>query len=285
MSFLLSTNSDIPKYTLSYVDDFYMYCDMEDRSIMIQHVDETNIQFDTKFKATGNCISYYKILNYSDYKVFKSNNYKLDTLKNLIELELSKCIFNYLDEVQIKLVKQHFGEYGSLDFSKITNSVAVEDNVHLFILKTTRFKNKDDAVPSEHEDIFLFDSEQKQVYVQTEKYKHPLLEVFTASRFSNTKIGVYESMTTDSFKVMIDNGLMGTVVCYCNNKLTIYDNTFGDIKRFDDPIEIHNLLNFLMLELITDSPSVLMTNYINEYDLDLNSLSSEQLKAVVMADY
>lgn len=282
---LLSTNSDMPKYTLSYVDDFYMYCDMEDRSIMIQHVDETNIQFDTKFKATGNCFSYYKVLHYSDYKVFKANDYKLDTLKNLIGLELSKCIFNYLDEDQIKLVKQRFGEYGSLNFSKITNSVAVEDNVHLFILKTMRFENKDDTVPHDHEETFLFDSEKKQVYVQNEKNTHSLLKIFTASRFSSTKIDVYESMTTDSFKLMIDNGLMGTVVCYENDKLTTYDNTFGEIKHFDNPTEITAFLNDLMLELVTYDPSPLMTNYVNEYDLDLKSMSVDQLKAVVMADY
>lgn len=282
---LLSTNSNIPKYTLSYVDDFYMYCDMEDRSIMIQHVDETNIQFDTKFKATGNCVSYQKVLHYSDYKVFKANDYKLDTLKNLIELELSRCIFNYLDEHQIKLVKQRFGEYGSLDFSKITNSVAVEDNVHLFVMKTMRFKNKDDAVPSDYEETFLFDSEKKQVYIQNEKNKHPLLEVFTASRFSDTKIDVYESMTTESFKVMIDNGLMGTIVCYDNKKLTVYDNTFGDIKHFDTPTEITAFLNDLMLELVTYDPSILMKNYVSEYELELESMSVDQLKAVIMADY
>jgi len=282
---LLSTNSNIPKYTLSYVDDFYMYCDMEDRSIMIQLVDETNIQFDTKFKATGNCVSYQKILNYSDYKLFKANDYKLDTLQSLIELELSRCIFNCLDEYQIKLVKQRFGEYGSLYFSKITNSVAVEDNVHLFIMKTMRFQNKDDTVPSDHKETFLFDSEKKQVYVQNEKTKHSLLEVFTASRFSDTKIGVYESMTTDSFKVMIDNGLMGTVVCYDNDKLTVYDNTFGDIKYFDNPTAITAFLNDLMLELVTYDPSILMKNYVIEYDLELESMSVDQLKAVIMADY
>lgn len=282
---LLSTNSNIPKYTLSYVDDFYMYCDMEDRSIMIQHVDETNIQFDTKFKATGNCFSYHKVLHYSDYKLFKANDYKLDTLKSLIELELSRCIFNCLDEHQIKLVKQRFGEYGSLDFSKITNSVAVEDNVHLFIMKTMRFQNKDDTVPSDHKETFLFDSEKKQVYVQNEKNKHPLLEVFTASRFSDTNIDIYESMTTDSFKVMIDNGLMGTVVCYDKDKLTIYDNTFGDIKHFNNPTEIHAFLTDLMLELVTYDPSKLMKNYVKEYDLDLESMSVDQLKAVIMADY
>jgi hypothetical protein len=258
---------------------------MEDRSIMIQHVDETNIQFDTKFKATGNCFSYYKVLHYSDYTVFKANDYKLDTLKNLIELELSKCIFNYIDEHHIKLVKQRFGEYGSLDFSKITSSITVDNHVHLFILKTMRFENKDAAVPSDHKETFLFDSEKKQVYVQNEKNKHPLLDVFTASRFSDTKIGVYESMTTESFKVMIDNGLMGTVVCYDNEKLTIYDNTFGDIKHFDSPTEITAFLNDLMLELVTYDPSILMKNYVSEYDLELKNMSVDQLKAVVMADY
>lgn len=286
---LLSTNSDIPKYTLSYVDDFYMYCDMEDRSIMIQHVDETNIQFDTKFKSTGNCFSYYKVLHYSDYTMFKANDYKLDTLKSLIELELSRCIFNYIDEDQIKLVKQRFGDYGSLDFSKITSSITVDNHVHLFILKTMRFENKDAAVPSDHKETFLFDSEKKQVYVQNEKNKHSnkhsFLEIFTASRFSCTKIDIYESMITDSFKLMIDNGLMGTVVCYDNDSLTVYDNTFGDIKRFDEPSAIYAFLTDLMLELITYDPSTLMMSYVKEYDLDLKNLSSDQLKAVFMADY
>jgi hypothetical protein len=92
-------------------------------------------------------------------------------------------------------------------------------------------------------------------------------------------------MTTDSFKVMIDNGLMGTVVCYDNDKLTIYDNTFGDIKHFNNPTEIHAFLTDLMLELVTYDPSKLMKNYVKEYDLDLENMSVDQLKAVVMADY
>lgn len=286
MSVLLSTHSDILKYTLTYVDDFYMYCEMEDRSIIIQHVDETNIQFDTKFKATGNCHSYTKGLHLTDYKLFKATNYKLDSLKSLIELELAKCIFNYLDENLIKLVDQRFGNYGNLDFSKITNSVAVEDNVHLFIMKTMRFQNKDDAVPSDHIETFLFDQLKKQVYcIENNKNTHPLLDIFSAARFSATKIEIFKSMTTDGFKVMIDNGLFGTVVCYENDELNVYDNTFGEVKHFNEADTIYAFLTDLMLELVTYDPSALMKNYVETYNLELTRLSPDELKAVFMADY
>lgn len=286
MSVLLSTKDGILKYRLTYVDDFYLYCEMEDRSIIIQHVDETSIQFDTKFKATGNCHSYTKGLHLTDYKQFRSTNYKLDSLQSIIELELSKCIFNYLDEDLIKLVDKRFGNYSHLDFSKITNSVAVEDNVHLFIMKTMRFENKDDPVPSDHIETFLFDQLKKQVYcIENNNNTHLLLDIFSAARFSATKIEIFKSMSTDGFKLMIDNGLFGTVVCYENEEMNVYDNTFGDVKHFDEADTIHAFLTDLMLELVTHDPSALMRNYVDTYSLDLTSMSPDQLKAVFMADY
>jgi hypothetical protein len=286
MSVLLSTKDGILKYRLTYVDDFYIYCEMEDRSIMIQDVDETTIQFDTKFKATGNCHSYSKTLHLIDYRMFKTNNSKLDSLKNVIELELANCIFNYIDEDLIKLVDQRFGKYNSLDFSKITSSVTIENNVHLFVMKTMRFENRHDPVPSDHVETFLFDQVKKQVYcIDNKKNKQPLLDIFMAARFTSTKIEIFNSMTTDGFKLMIDDGLFGTIVCYDNEELNVYYNTFGDIKHFDEPDTIQAFLSDLMLELVTYDPSALMKNYVEAYDLELTKMSADQLKAVIMADY
>lgn len=282
---ILSIDSAEPKYTLSYVDDFYMYCEMEDRTIMIQHMDETNIQFDTKFKATGNCTSYTKILHYMDYKTFKDLDYKLDKIKHIIELELSTCIFNHVDETMIKVINKDFGSYSHLNFYKNTSSITVDTHVHFFSLKTMRYKNKEDAVPDEDVKTYLFDSAKKQVYVKSKNKKHSLLDIFKSSRFSTCKIEIYESLTTDAFKVMIDNSLMGTTVCYDNETLTIYDNTFGDVVCFKEPEIIIAALSDLMLEVIISDPSTLMIDYSKEYDIDLETMSSDQLKTIVMADY
>lgn len=274
-----------PKFSLTYVDDFYFQCEMDDRTMIIQHVDETGIQFDARFKDTRNCYSYTMTLAPYEYKIFTESNRQLDSIKSVIERSIVNCIFNYVDESMVNLIKESIGKNRYVKSSKTSETISVETNVYYFTVELSRF-NDNDYVPYTYEQIFIFDCVKKQMYLKKEKLNTIFNHAFEPAKLTNCRIGIYESLTNDNFKCIIDNGLFGTVLCYSGNDLYVYDNTFGEITHHAGDLEyLHTIILDIIRDVVKTEPSIAMTDYLNEYNIELETLTNDQLKMILIADY
>lgn len=272
-------------YTLSYMHDFYYMCDMPDRTILIQHLDETTLQFDARFKDTRNCYTYSVTLLPNDYKLLKSNNSDLRVLKVFIEQCISRYLVNYVDEAMVRTFQDYLGTDLCKQSYKTSKSVAVETNVHYFTMEMSRF-NKEDYVPHYYKHSFVLDSAKKQIYEQKENLSNFFKVAFDPKKFTSCNISIYDSITNDDFKCIIDNGLMCTILCYSNNTLSVYDNTFGGITYYKGDYEtICSTILDIIKDVVVSEPSELMTNYAADYGIDLETMTSEQLKMFVIAAY
>lgn len=272
-------------YTLSYEDDFYYMCDMPDRTILIQRIDETDIQFDARFKDTRNCYSYKITLSPYDYNILKNNDCDFACLRTFVEQCIIRSLFNYVDEPMVNTLKNYLGNDTCRKSFKTSESISVETNVHYFTMQMSRF-NQDDYVPYEYENSFILDSAKKQIYVKKNKITNFLDGIFDPVKFTECKIKIYSSLTNNDFKCIIDNGLLGTVLCYSENILSVYDNTFGDIKVYNgDYAYLCGIILDIIKDVIVSEPSSLMQSYASEYNIDIDTITSEQLKMFVIADY
>jgi len=272
-------------YTLSYMHDFYYMCEMSDRSILIQKVDETTLQFDARFKDTRNCYSYSVTLSPHDYRLLKHNNCDLRVLKIFIEQCISRYLINYLDEPMVTIFQDYLGNDVCRQSYKTSKSVAVETHVHYFKMEMSRF-NSDDYLPHYYNHSFVLDSEKKQIYRQKDNISNFFKVAFDPTKFTSCKISIYDSITNDDFKCIIDNGLMGTILCYSNRTLSVYDNTFGSITHYEGDYDtICATILDIIKEVVVSEPSEMMTNYAAAYGIDLATMTSEQLKMFVIAAY
>lgn len=274
-----------PTFTLKNVDDFYFECEMDDRTMIIQAVDETSIQFDARFKYTRNCYSYTMTLGVYEYNIFKENNRQLDSIKSVIERTIVNCIFNYVDESMVNTIKECLGKDRYIKSIKSGETITVETNVYYFTVVMSRY-NESDYVPYTYEQIFIFDCVKKQVYLKKEKLNNIFNHVFHPAKLTTCKIKIYESLTNNNFKCVIDNGLLGTVLCYSGNDLYVYDNTFGNITHHAGDL---NVIGSIVLDIVRDviktEPSNAMKGYLEEYDIELETLTNDQLQMILIADY
>lgn len=274
-----------PKFTLTYVDDFYFQCEMDDRTMIIQAVDETCIQFDARFKETRNCYSYTMTLAPYEYKMFTESNRQLDSIKAVIERSIINCIFNYVDESMVNLIKESLGNNRYVKSFKTSETITVETNVYYFTVVLSRYDDND-VVPYTYEKFFIFDCVKKQIYLKKEKLNNIFNHVFHPAKLTTCKIKIYESLTNNNFKCVIDNGLLGTVLCYSGNDLYVYDNTFGNINHHTGDL---NVIGSIVLDIVRDviktEPSNAMKGYLAEYDIELETLTNDQLQMILIADY
>jgi tRNA U38,U39,U40 pseudouridine synthase TruA len=269
-----------PDFTLSYVDDFYFLCEMSDRTILIQNTSDTDIQFDARFNESKRNYSYTLGLSLNEYNLFKKNEFKLNSIQSIIEQAIIHCLFNYVDENMVQSINQHLGTNSYINSVKTNESITVETNSYHFMVEMSQFN----YVPEPYYEYFIYDPSNGQVYVKKTSDNHTLMPAFSGVKFTKCDIAIYESLSSNDFKVLINNALLGSVMCYSDKGLYIYDQTFGDINHYTGERDFINatILRFFS-DVIKYEPSALMNKYVEDYKLDIDNLTSDQLEMLIMA--
>lgn len=269
-----------PDFTLSYVDDFYFLCEMSDRTILIQNTSDTDIQFDARFNDTKSNYSYTFGLSLNEYNLFKKNDFKLNSIQSIIERAIVNCLFNYVDEDSVQSIKKHLGTNSYITSIKSNESITVETNCYHFTIEMSQFN----YVPEPYYEYFIYDALNGKVYVKNKSDNHALMPAFSSMKFTECNIVIYVSLNNNDFKVLVNNDLLGTIMCYSDKGLYVYEQTFGDINHYTGERDFINdtILKFL-LGVIKCEPSQLMNKYVEDYNLDIENLSSDQLEMLIMA--
>lgn len=239
--------------------------------------------FFTVFHASGFSFS---------YTVSKSNVFALShgmpslTPAEFIQNNMENCYLNFVKEDYCKQALSYFKPNDSIIFGR-----KITDNLPHFTLDVKRAysddlkKSKGDSTQYVSKS-YIYDEQINIIYQTKDEIGNKFAEFFDGIKFSNSWFYIYESISDDSFKINIFQKEIKQYVRlkYEKEVLTITHSINNTTVCVKGDVTIRSVLANLVNKIIIDSPTPQLERYVEEFNLDLKTLTTEEIKLLNMVD-
>lgn len=202
------------------------------------------------------------------------------TYIQLIQNNMANCYLNFVNEEYFKKALIFCNNNDGIEFGR-----KYTDGLVHFTINTRENGNK--SKNASINKSYIYDETLNTIYQNVNNLNNKFSELFNNLNFSKSWFFIYESIHSDAFKINVFHRKQKQYIRmhYFSEELTIthLNDKTTEVVIGDD--NIHDRLEILIMNIIIDTPTDILTRYVTEFDLDLNKLTIDEIKILNMVDY